>query len=164
MTLDEEIPASEGDAAPVEEPADDPPAEVDVSDLAGTYVGKTNFGSYYVETYGGSITEDEIIITISENGMVEGTFIMEYDGGPQGRSCQTRTFITENGTLSGQIMQSTGTINIEYTYNLERVNISCKSGDYTSQYSNIIPSAINISGNTVTGDGVGGIFFEATKR
>ncbi len=139
--------------------------EVDISALAGTYVGTTTFGETIVASMdGGVVTENQIIITISEDGVVGGTFIVKVDGPPKASGdCKWQVFRTEKGVISGQITQPTGTVRLEFEKKTELVR-NCFGGNNTTLHNSDLDFTINISENTIMGSGPEGDSFEATKQ
>ena len=161
--IEEELPSGEN-PAPAVEPESASPAEVDISALAGTYVGTTTFGeAIAVSLDGGTVTQDEIIITISEDGTVGGTFTVKVEGPPKSSGdCHWQVFKTESGIISGQITQPTGIIDFEFEKKLELVR-NCLDGNNTTLYNSNLDFTIIISRDTIMGSGPGGSF-EATKQ
>jgi hypothetical protein len=143
-----------------------PPEEVDLSELAGTYVGTTNFVNGYYDSWGGSgttVTENEMVITISENGTVEGRFVVAAESPiKSNESCEWQSFYTEEGVISGQITEPTGTVTIDSTAEMLLVR-NCLGGNSTSEYSFNYEFTIDISGDTLEGSWMDKTF-EATKQ
>ncbi len=170
--LEDEVPVEEAapslDELPVEEnsdPALDTLDEVDISDLAGTYVGTTNFLDFHIEDWGGgAITQNEITITISEDGIVGGTFIVRFESSQKSNeSCVWHVFRTQSGTIFGQISQSIGTIKFDYTSKQELFR-NCLGGNATTVNDLHDEFHITISEKTMIGSGDGSKTFEATKQ
>ncbi len=169
------------DTKPNEAPLDDSEApvlpvfpaeeEVNLSDLAGTYIGTTNFLDHRVENWGGgAITQNEITITISEDGVVGGTFSVRFESSQKSNeSCAWQSLPTDSGAITGQISQSGETIKFDYTSTLELVRKDI-SGDCAldenekTVFDHHDEFFITISGNTMIGSGDGTKTFEATKQ
>jgi hypothetical protein len=151
--------------APAVAPEGDQPVEVSISDLAGTYVGTTNFLDFHVDDWGGgAITQNEITITIFEDGTVDGIFIVIFESSQKSNeSCVWHVLRTQSGTIFGQISQSTGTVKFDYTWKQELFR-NCLGGNATTVNDHQDEFHINISGNTMTGSGDGSKTFEATKK
>jgi len=164
--VDEELQVEEN-PAPVVEPLDD----VNLSDLAGTYVGTTNFLGHRVENWGGgTITQNEITITISEDGTINGIFSVRFESSQKSNEhCAWQSLQTDSGTIFGQISQSGGTIKFDYTSTLELIRedisgLCALDENATTVTDHHDEFHITISGNTMTGSGDGSKTFEATKQ
>lgn len=146
-----------------------PTATVDLSEYAGTYVGTTNFvDSYYDSWEDGftTVTKNEIIITITENGTVDGSFVAvaaspQKSGETLEGTCFWQAFYAEEGVIYGQISEPKGVVTIESTGQSTLVR-SCLE-DSTSEYSFEYKFAINIIGDTIEGSWMDETF-EATKQ
>ena len=166
----DELPGGENPAPALEEESA-LPDDVDISDLAGIYVGRTNFLDQRVEDWGGgAITENEITITISEEGIVTGTFVVRFESSEKSNeNCAWRTIETDNGVIFGQISESTGTITLDSTSTQELIRedisgLCALTDDQTTETEHHREFSVTISGKTMTGDGAGDKTFEATKQ
>ncbi len=164
-TSQEPLPNSESEPVLDDESSEDAPSDdVNLSDLAGTYVGTTNFLDHRVENWGGgAITQNEITITISEDGIVSGAFSVRFESSQKSNGdCVWQSLQTDSGSITGQISQPGGTIKFDYTTKLELIR-NCLGGNSTTVTDHHDDFFITISGNTMTGSGDGSKTFEATK-
>ncbi len=160
-----QFPDPESESDPVTELESELPGDVNLSDLAGTYVGTTNFLDFHIEDWGGgAITQNDITITISEDGTVDGIFIVIFESSQKSNeSCVWHVLRTQSGTIFGQISQSIGTIKFDYTSKQELFR-NCLGGNATTVNDHQDEFHIDISGNTMTGSGDGSKTFEATRQ
>jgi hypothetical protein len=144
---------------------------VDTDIPIGTYKGTTNLGEMYVEYFGGSVTTNELNVTIAEDGTVSGSFTSVYDSGWSDPiavgeyNCNSQILITDNGTLSGQINGASGTISIHVNM-VHRINRNgCPDGAEEKTESNDVTATIEIVGDVLTGSAPDyPMTFEATKQ
>jgi hypothetical protein len=148
------------------------PAE-NTSIPVGTYKGTTDLGKLYVEAWGGSVTTNEIIITVAEDGTTSGSFTSIYDSGwaepiewgdpPQ--NCTSQILITEIGTLNGQLIASSGTLAMEVTLTKYINRSGCPSPTETETLTDSVSVIISITDETMTGNAPDySMTFEATKQ
>jgi len=152
--VEEEI-ETEEEAQTEEKPS---PEDVDLSALAGTYIGTTNFDEvFYSLMERGECTENEVIITISEDGTVNGGLIFYYDSGSwtittSSGTCTRQSITDVSGIFSGQITGPTGTIKLE---TVSDYTLYCSSGceeeDEFNSTTASISVPIEISGDILTG-------------
>ena len=176
--------------APVEEPADveseqetsptdqseTAPNEVDTSVPDGVYVGTTTLPDYFdnmsanddYSMSGRTIAENEITIIVSPYGEVSGGIIFVWLGDQSVPidGCVTAVNVYSTASLSGQITETGGTIEITDDLSQEIWRSGCPSGtEIVYENHGTYQAKVSIIGNRIIHGDVPGYFsFEATKR
>ncbi|MCP4142306.1 MAG: hypothetical protein GY755_18880 [Chloroflexi bacterium] len=165
-----ELPGEEN-SAPAFEQESASSGEDDIFDIAGTYAGTTTLGEVWVGYWGGAVVSDEITIIIADDGTITGSLTSVWSmttepiawGDPK-QTCVTQMSITENGTLSGKLVDTAGKIEIFIDRSKEFKRSGCPSGDEVQKESGSVYADVQISGSTISGSSPEYFHFEATKR
>ena len=171
------VPLSEGEEFPGEGEVEVPsqieplPEGEGISFLAGTYEGSTTIGEAWIGYWGGAVVSDEITIVIANDGTVTGSLTSVWsettepiEWGDSQQTCVTQTIITENGTLSGILVDTTGKIEIFMDRTKEFNRSGCPSGYEVQPSTGNVYADVYISGNIISGSSPDYFSFEATKR
>ncbi len=152
-------------------PVESESAEVDTSVPDGTYVGATTLPEFWDDLSGGhwqgAIEKNEITIIVSETGSVSGAIIVIRVGDKSTPidGCTSQINLYVEGSLSGQLDERGGTIEIDMIRTEEIWRSGCPSGTETKTENGNVQAQVSIIGNQVIKGDVPNYFsFEAMKR
>ena len=159
------------DAAPALTLAEELPGEVDTSVPDGTYVGITTLPDFWDNLEGGhwqgTIEENEITIIVAADGNVSGALIAMRKGDKSTPidGCVSQINLYTEATLSGQLTETGGAIEMQITRTDEIWRSGCPSGTETKTESGNVQAQVSIIGNRIIKGAVPDYFsFETIKR
>ena len=154
-----------------------PSNDVDTSVPDGTYIGTTTLPEDWDNYSQGlweesTIEENEIMIIISPYGDVSGGVIFVLKGEPvsvPGESCIFTVNLYSTATLSGNLTETGGTIDIADELTSEVLSSGCPYDSYTTFSTNTYQAQVSIIDNQIIIGEVPGYYlgtysFKATKR
>ncbi len=147
------------------------PSEVDTSVPDGTYVGTTTLPEFWAGLAGGhwdgTIVRNEITIIVAEDGSVSGALMVGSVGEKSAPidGCVSQINLYVEGTLSGKLTETGGTIDIQLTRTDEVWRSGCPSGTETETENGEVQAQVSIIENKIIKGAVPAYFsFEASKR
>ena len=148
-----------------EVPQVEDPDTVPISPTAITYHGTTTIGSFLVDSWGGQIIQDKIVLVIDRDGTVSGSIdtIWHRKSTPID-GCVTDQNYTIIGILSGILNENSNTIQIAFTTDNKFLRSGCPVGNETITDAWTSSAQVQISGNTINGTIEEGFTFEAFKQ